>query len=192
MTSKEQKRINILNASIKVFSKYGFHKAKIQQIADEAGMGKGTIYEYFDSKKNLFEDMIKHMMEYYIKGIKKVSKIDGSFKVKILSYLEYNVKTLTEHINMFNIIMNESNEISKEMQHWMFLMKMEIYNQIESIVEEAIVKGELRNDLDKEVAAFMIIGTSNQYCSKKIFDKNLSLDEMNLSLVIETLINGLQ
>lgn len=191
LASKEERRIDILNASIKVFSIHGFHKAKIQEIAEEAGVGKGTIYEYFDSKKSLFQDMIKYIMDYYIKGIIKIGELDGGFKVKILSYLEYNVNTLTNHMSMFRIIMNESNEISHEMHLWMMAMKIQIYEQIQNIVETAIEKGELRDDLDREVATLMIIGTSNQYCGKKIFDEECSLKEMNLKIVVESLIKGL-
>lgn len=191
MASKEERRIDILNASIKVFSKYGFHKAKIQEIAEEAGVGKGTIYEYFDSKKSLFQEMIKYIMDYYIKGIKEIGELDGDFKAKILSYLEYNVNTLTNHMSMFKVIMHESNEISQDMQLWMMSMRKRIYEQIAYIVEEAIAQGELREDLDKEVATLMIIGTVNQYCGKKIFSDKLNLKETDFNTVINTLINGL-
>ncbi len=191
MASKEERRIEILKASIKVFSKYGFHKSKIQEIAEEAGVGKGTIYEYFDSKKSLFQEMIKYIMDYYIKGIKEIGELDGGFKVKILSYLKYNVNTLTNHMSMFRVIMHESNEISQEMQLWMMAMRIKIYEQMESIVEKAVARGELREDLDIEAATLMLIGTSNQYCGKKIFNDKLAFGEIDFNSVVDTLIKGL-
>jgi len=43
--SREEKQTDILKAAIRVFSEHGFDGAKMEYIAKEAGIGKGTIYE---------------------------------------------------------------------------------------------------------------------------------------------------
>ncbi len=55
MNSTEQK---ILEAAGKLFFHFGFKKTSIDEIAAEAGIGKGTIYNYFSSKKELFKKLI--------------------------------------------------------------------------------------------------------------------------------------
>ena len=60
MDNKKDKRRLIIEAAMKIFARDGFHKATISDIAEVAGIGKGTVYEYFNSKTELFEDMIKH------------------------------------------------------------------------------------------------------------------------------------
>ncbi len=52
--AREAKRLLLLHAAITVFSQKGFHETKMQDIADEAGVGKGTLYEYFETKEDLF------------------------------------------------------------------------------------------------------------------------------------------
>ena len=52
--NKEEKKANILEASIKVFAKKGVTKTKMSDIAEAADIGKGTIYEYFRSKDDIF------------------------------------------------------------------------------------------------------------------------------------------
>ncbi|MDX2128721.1 MAG: TetR/AcrR family transcriptional regulator [Chloroherpetonaceae bacterium] len=54
MRLKEVKQKLIVEASVQVFSTKGFHEAKMQDIADAAGVGKGTLYEYFSTKEELF------------------------------------------------------------------------------------------------------------------------------------------
>ena len=54
-TKKEQ----IMEAALQIFSTKGFHLAKIEDIAQEAGVGKGTVYEYFASKEELFKEILK-------------------------------------------------------------------------------------------------------------------------------------
>ncbi len=52
--AKEAKRQLLIHAAIEMFAQKGFHDTKMQDIADFAGVGKGTLYEYFETKEELF------------------------------------------------------------------------------------------------------------------------------------------
>ncbi|MFX1582474.1 MAG: TetR/AcrR family transcriptional regulator, partial [Promethearchaeota archaeon] len=49
----------IVEAAITVFAKKGYHKTKMADIAKEVGVSKGTLYQYFKSKKELFEAVVQ-------------------------------------------------------------------------------------------------------------------------------------
>ena len=53
-TLREQKKIKtrkcILDSAIKLFSKKGYEQTSIEELAKEAGIGKGTVYSYFSNK----------------------------------------------------------------------------------------------------------------------------------------------
>lgn len=51
---KPAKRAEIVRHAANVFSQTGYHASKIQDIANAAGIGKGTVYEYFSTKEELF------------------------------------------------------------------------------------------------------------------------------------------
>lgn len=53
------KQNRILNAAFKEFAEKGYKQASTNQIAKEAGIGKGTLFYYFKNKKNLFHDLIE-------------------------------------------------------------------------------------------------------------------------------------
>jgi len=53
-TEDPEKRLAILEQAIRTFAEQGFRRADVQVIADNAGVGKGTIYRYFRSKEDLF------------------------------------------------------------------------------------------------------------------------------------------
>ncbi|MCS7000600.1 MAG: TetR/AcrR family transcriptional regulator [Bacteroidota bacterium] len=59
------KRQQIIAAAIRVFAQRGFHATKIEHIAEAAGIGKGTIYEYFSSKDELFLAVYDYWMDSY-------------------------------------------------------------------------------------------------------------------------------
>ncbi len=60
---KEKKRQEILLAAMKVFARKGVANTKMSDIASEAGIGKGTIYEYFRNKNEIFEASYTYFMQ---------------------------------------------------------------------------------------------------------------------------------
>ncbi|MBN2415974.1 TetR/AcrR family transcriptional regulator [bacterium] len=60
---KDQKRRDILGAAVTVFSRKGTAAARIADIAAEAGIGKGTVYEYFSSKEEIFQACFGFFMD---------------------------------------------------------------------------------------------------------------------------------
>jgi TetR/AcrR family fatty acid metabolism transcriptional regulator len=92
-SSNEDKRKQILNAAAQVFSKMGRHKARIQDIARLAGVGDGTIYQYFRNKEEiLFTLPIENTKELigiqqeHLNGIRDTD-LKLSFLIK--DYLQY-------------------------------------------------------------------------------------------------------
>lgn len=62
---REAKRADILRSAADVFSGTGFHATTIQEIATAAGIGKGTVYEYFRTKEELFLAVYDSWMNEY-------------------------------------------------------------------------------------------------------------------------------
>ena len=55
----DNKREKILLAAQELFSEKGFHETTVEEIARQANVAKGTVYIYFDSKEQLFKEVIK-------------------------------------------------------------------------------------------------------------------------------------
>ncbi|MTI68249.1 MAG: TetR/AcrR family transcriptional regulator [Firmicutes bacterium] len=192
MPSKEERRKSIIKASLKIFAKSGFHKAKMQDIANEAGIGKGTLYEYFDSKKNLFQEMIKFCINEYKDSLSKALSERESVNEKLETFLVFHSKFLKDHIDMAQSAMVNSSTMSEEMKNFIFKGKHEIFNVVKNIIIEGKKSGELKKDLDEEIATLAIIGTINQYCGKKIFHERANLEKIDPTPPIKILLNGLK
>jgi AcrR family transcriptional regulator len=59
---KDEKKKKILKAAIDVFAEKGYHVTRMADVAEGAEIGKGTIYEYFSSKEELFVELFKFVM----------------------------------------------------------------------------------------------------------------------------------
>ncbi len=68
----------ILDAAEKVFGKFGYDAASLEQIAKEAGISKGTIYLYFKNKKTVFIEMMKRRLSDVIESLKSEYSDDGA------------------------------------------------------------------------------------------------------------------
>jgi len=59
----QTKELAILDAASRVFAARPFHEVLIDTIAAEAGIGKGTIYRYFETKEDLYSATVLHVVE---------------------------------------------------------------------------------------------------------------------------------
>ena len=67
---REEKKALILETALKLFAKNGYHSTSISKIANEAGISKGLLYNYFENK----EDLLKHIFNNVIDKI--MNKLD--------------------------------------------------------------------------------------------------------------------
>lgn len=63
VVDKEAKKMEIINCAMRVFAQKGFAKTKMADVAEAANIGKGTIYEYFKSKDEIFSFVYAHFMD---------------------------------------------------------------------------------------------------------------------------------
>lgn len=107
---KKQKAIKLKIVSIasSVFSKFGFKKATMEDIAHAAGMGKSSIYYYFKSKEEIFEAVVKkEAHELSLEIEKKVVSVNDNPKDKIRNYVLIRMRYLKEMVNFYSTLKND-------------------------------------------------------------------------------------
>jgi len=75
IVDKERRRSQIALRAVDVFAEHGFETTSISQIAEAVGIGKGTVYEYFDSK----EDLVTHAITAWVEQASRLAagQLDG-------------------------------------------------------------------------------------------------------------------
>lgn len=121
MTLEQEKQQRILNAALEEFSKQGYDNASTNNIVKEAGIGKGMLFYYFNSKKELFNYLIeygiKYVTEEYLENINEeqsdfIEMYAQGARVKKEAYLK------NPYVFNFlgNIYVNKELPISKELE----------------------------------------------------------------------------
>jgi len=188
--AKSEKRLEILQAALKVISQVGFEGAKMEDIAKEAGIGKGTIYEYFDSKNTLFQEMLRHCAKEFREGLSKALAEGETLLEKICNFSLYGANFLNSHALLLN-----SPLVSHSLPEEIRLQMKENWDSLFKLIEDEVKKGifthEVQPNIDPEMAASLIIGGVNQYIAIKIFGDRFAPEEMDHTGIAKLILSGL-
>ncbi len=87
MNQAESKKQIILEIATRVFSKYGYSKTSLDEVAEEARIAKGTIYYYFKNKQELFLNVVTAQAELFISEIRRELKEQKGFENKLKYFI---------------------------------------------------------------------------------------------------------
>ncbi|MEJ6753622.1 MAG: TetR/AcrR family transcriptional regulator [Flavobacteriales bacterium] len=89
---REEKKDLILRTALKVFAQEGYHASSVNKIADKANISKGLIYNYFESKEDLLNNIVSNIMDRYMEKYPPIDSIPND------SHIEYFIDQSFEFI----------------------------------------------------------------------------------------------
>lgn len=193
-----EKEILIFNAVNKLLHEgIKLHTVKVADIAKEAGIGKGTIYDYFKSKEEILEKAFLYNMDIELyENIKKI-KFGDNFKDKVYIILDIIEKSTTDYSSFSNILFsnlshyefkgileNNKDYINKRYD----LLKKSINDLLSIGVLENIIKEQEDKDYQIMVFESVVTGFGHTICIKNEDKKTI---EDAKSRAYKLLIKGL-
>lgn len=100
----------IIEAARKIFVKKGLSGARMQDIADEAGINKAMLHYYYRSKDKLFEIIFNEALEQLLTRINQVFSGDMPFQEKVAAAVDNYISTLSTNPYLPLFIINEINQ----------------------------------------------------------------------------------
>jgi TetR/AcrR family fatty acid metabolism transcriptional regulator len=173
--SKCTKFDRILNSAIKIIGQKGFHKAKVKDIANDAGVADGTIYNYFNNKEDILVTIFKVKLEEYVNLAKQELVGINEPEEKLKTLIEYHFRVMTETPYLANVLQIELRQPIKDLRVKVRRHLKNYFTLIEGVIGEGKSKGVFNKDLDVYLAREMYFGTLDEIVSTWIF-KGLSWD----------------
>ncbi|MBS1271747.1 MAG: HTH-type transcriptional regulator MtrR [Candidatus Marinimicrobia bacterium] len=166
---KEARRRQIFQAAMELYSQKGVARTTIQEIAEQAGIGKGTVYEYFDRKEDILAYMFDSIQEEseaiiaeQLTPSMNAEKKLVAYITGIMSFFDRYPADITEILLVFwaeGILNSPRNPADASTQSFDLRSMYEEYNQIVAqILDEGKQDGLFRQSLDSEAIAPAIIG----------------------------------
>lgn len=104
IVDKDQKRKDIANACTELLLEKGIKKLTVSEIAEVAGIGKGTVYDYFENKDAVVFEIIRNFMSKHQHDLKIRSNNQTSTRQKVFYLLDFflsEFKDYSKHVNVF-------------------------------------------------------------------------------------------
>jgi len=143
-----EKKDNIIAAAILVFAQKGYAAARIIDVARAAGIGKGTIYEYFSSKEDLFFSVFQQVMqETEIQIAAAAESGSGSVGQRLKGMADGLISTWLEKLDLYSLVMEfwsaATASASRERFKTTFQAGYQAFRQaIAALINEGVAKGE--------------------------------------------------
>ena len=189
--NSRRQREAITSAAVSVFSKKGFHQASVEEIARRAGVGKGTIYLYFDNKSQLFAAAVAEGIESIIAELRAELESDLPFPQHLERLLKKNVSLYLEYGDLTRIFSNElSSGLERKARNGIEQVRDRYIDFIAETLAEGHRRGYIRG-IDFRLAAIGMVGMLDSLCSHQLKNREPGDRERLLQTVIALLSSGL-
>ena len=167
---KEAKRELIFKAAVEVFSTRGYHNTTMSEIATAAGIGKGTIYEYFSSKLQLFQQMMEKGIQTYYASFDAEELQRKPVQERLRLIMEGHINFCRQQSRLTKLFFWETGIQDEEVKEWMLQMRKEKEAHLQELLTEGIKSGELR-DHNPYIMAFMVSGIIGSVWAPLVLDE---------------------
>lgn len=150
IVDKEEKRLLIAHAAVQVFGNKGFDRTRMDDVATAAGVGKGTLYEYFNDKEDLLVGAMRVMMDSMADGIRGALENDSPPLDKLQGLTVFMVEAMEHMGEGYRFLLEYMLHISRARNDFPILgeMLLEFRKGIEDLLVAGVKAGDLRQDLD--------------------------------------------
>jgi AcrR family transcriptional regulator len=143
----------ILDAAKEVFMKYGLYGARMQDIADTAGINKALLHYYFRNKEKLFDKIFENALSRFFEQSQIFENSDQPVKERIFHYVSNVIDFYAEYPQMSMFIIKEIGNNPDLFRQKVMAAKKNKSLRIITTLEEAIKRGEI---CKIDTAMFMI------------------------------------
>jgi AcrR family transcriptional regulator len=174
------KREQILLAAVEKFLENDFYQVTVVEIAEQAGVGKGTVYEYFNSKEELFKECLTYCADFYLQSFREYLIKPLSVKKSLFDIINAHLDLLKDNRKRLHLLYNERPLIFQELQGWVIDRRQELLNDVMHLLEEGIALNEVRPDIDVEMAGRLFLALTYVVVGGMVIIDNLELNEIQI------------
>jgi AcrR family transcriptional regulator len=163
--SKPSAKERVLEAALEIFSQKGFHPATTDEIAERAGVGKGTLYRYFETKEKLFAELVRLRLEELERRAGAVMDGQDDVLTMISKYFRVYFEFFDGNQHLFRLIVQEQLELGENSVEEYFRKVMRAIPHLKRKVFEGTQQGILK-DVDFQTVFYGTMGFAHGVIQK--------------------------
>jgi AcrR family transcriptional regulator len=190
---KEETRNMLLETAKLEFAQRGYSRANINEISLKAGYGKGTIYNYFQNKFDLFIAVVRNTIDELVREIKaNISEIsDPVEKLKRGIYTDF--KFFDQNRDIAVTILREGFYAEPRKQQEFLNAASSAFELTLQLISEGIEKKLYRENINPFIATLLVIGmVENLIIMQDALETRLGTPDELAEMVINAFIEGIR
>jgi len=187
---------SIRDAAMRVIARKGMAAATMQEIADEAGVAKGTIYLYFRDREDVVEKAFESAMGDLHKRVDEALETPGAFEQKLRAVLAAQIGFFQANREFFRLYMSlrypegNAQQQRRQKRHCQPQYKSRV-ERIAGMLEDAMKRGEIRRMDPMRLALFIVEGSS-AVIIERVLDEAPPPEEADIELIAGTILGGIR
>lgn len=174
----DRRRHEIFNASVTLFLEKGFQETTMQQIADSAGMGKSTLYDYFATKDEILVSYVEDAIFDLTEQARQIASKDIPSAEKLRQVMHLHLEYLVANKEFYTRLTFEVQRLGLESQRRIQARRHTYQDLLCQLIEDAVREGTFR-PVDSLLAArtIMVLITPVAYTTRPTGTPDEMLDE---------------
>jgi AcrR family transcriptional regulator len=157
----EARMQELLEAALRVFSQQGYRNARLDDVAEAAGVTKGAIYHYFENKEALLLGVIEHYRALAFDRADEALRdtdVPSATRIRLLVRKVFGRRATDSGDQLLTLLIRGvAHEVPRVHARWLHEGPERLWSLVASLVEEGKERGEFRRDADGEAGARVLV-----------------------------------
>ena len=156
--ARRDKRAAILGAAVRVFARTGYHKARVSDIAEEAGIAYGLVYHYFKNKEEVLNTVFQQRWGAFLDAVETIERSSVSTREKLRGVSSLILSAYRRRPDWVKVLILEIQRSSRFAEPGQIQAVGRLFQLVAAMLRKGQEAGEVRDDLDPAVACYVLIG----------------------------------
>jgi AcrR family transcriptional regulator len=155
--ARSETRRRLLEAGAVHFARDGLERASVDAIAIAAGYAKGTFYNYFDSKEQLFGEVVAEGARRAVARYAELAD-RGTVRERLMALAAADVTVLREQEAFYKVVVREAMSFRRETYPMIVEHLAPFLQKVTAVLSDGVAAGKVRDDRPVPVLALMFVG----------------------------------
>ncbi|MFE5539729.1 TetR/AcrR family transcriptional regulator [Streptomyces sp. NPDC002181] len=194
---RQATRQKLYEAAVTLIAEQGFSATTVDEIAERAGVAKGTVYYNFASKNELFEELLRHgvgLLTASLRDAAEETEGRGGTRVEALdAMIRAGLVFIDRYPAFTQLYVAELWRTNRAWQSTLMVVRREAVAVVETVLREGVERGELSAEIDVPLTAAAMVGmVLVAALDWQSFQSERSLDDVHsaLSLLLRGRVSG--
>ncbi|MGW7437706.1 TetR/AcrR family transcriptional regulator [Streptomyces sp. NPDC054849] len=194
---RQATRQKLYEAAVTLIAEKGFSATTVEEIAERAGVAKGTVYYNFASKNDLFEELLRHgvgLLTVSLRTAAEETEARGGSRVEALdAMIRAGLVFIDRYPAFTQLYVAELWRTNRAWQSTLMVVRQEAVAVVENVLREGVERGELSAEIDVPLTAAAMVGmVLVAALDWQSFQSERSLDDVHsaLSLLLRGRVSG--